>query len=102
MGTPGSSTACSHDTSGVGRERNSVGSGPNTTSSDAARSGTFQPIVPLVDSNGHPGGCEPPVGTRPGEGLNPASPHNADGIRRDPPPSLPVASGTIPAATAAA
>lgn len=35
-------------------------------------------------------------------GLNPATPQNADGMRTDPPVSVPRASGTIPAATATA
>ena len=39
---------------------------------------------------------------RPSEGLKPESPHAAEGMRMDPPPSEPVANGTIPAATAAA
>lgn len=44
----------------------------------------------------------PPMGTRPSEGLNPLRPHTAEGMRIDPPPSEPVHSGTMPAATAAA
>ncbi len=35
-------------------------------------------------------------------GLNPAIPQKADGMRTDPPVSVPRASGTIPAATATA
>ncbi len=35
-------------------------------------------------------------------GLSPTIPQTAAGIRNDPPPSLPVAAGTIPDATAAA
>src|SRR5699024_8298834 len=42
------------------------------------------------------------VGTCPRLGLSPTSPHIAAGMRSDPPPSLPCATGTIPAATAAA
>ena len=44
----------------------------------------------------------PPSGTRPSEGFIPESPQAADGMRIEPPPSEPVASGTIPAASAAA
>ena len=40
--------------------------------------------------------------TRPREGLRPTRPQAAAGIRIEPPPSLAWASGTIPAATAAA
>jgi hypothetical protein len=43
-----------------------------------------------------------PGETRPRVGLRATSPHSAAGMRRDPPPSLPWASGTRPAATAAA
>src|ERR1700721_2343973 len=40
--------------------------------------------------------------TRPGPGLRPPTPQQAAGIRIEPPPSLPCATGTIPDATAAA
>jgi hypothetical protein len=43
-----------------------------------------------------------PVDTRPRVGLSVTSPQIAAGIRREPPPSLPWANGTRPAATAAA
>ena len=39
---------------------------------------------------------------RPREGLIPKSPQHDDGMRIEPPPSLPCASGARPAATAAA
>ena len=42
------------------------------------------------------------AGTRPRLGLRPTSPHMAEGIRIDPPPSVPCATGTIPEATDAA
>src|SRR5215207_3398005 len=41
-------------------------------------------------------------GTRPNDCLNPKMPQNAAGMRMEPPPSLPCASGPRPAATAAA
>ncbi len=66
------------------------------------RSVTFVAIGPFELSESHPGGLGPPSGTRPKEGLNPLKPQAADGIRKDPPPSEPVASGTMPAAKAAA
>src|SRR5205807_9789228 len=44
-------------------------------------------------------GC---VETRPREGFIPTRPQQAAGIRIEPPPSEPVAAGTIPEATAAA
>ena len=43
-----------------------------------------------------------PTETRPRAGFRPTSPQHDAGIRIDPPPSLPCATGTIPAATAAA
>ena len=43
-----------------------------------------------------------PVGTRSRLGLSPTSPQQLAGTRIEPPPSLACASGTIPAATAAA
>src|SRR5262245_9643437 len=55
-------------------------------------------MTPLVDRPGQPA----PLGTRPSDGLRPDRPHTADGIRIEPPPSEPVASGTRPAAIAAA
>ncbi len=42
------------------------------------------------------------AGTRPRLGFNPTSPVAAAGIRTDPPPSLPIAAGSSPAATATA
>src|SRR4051794_12640889 len=86
----------------MGSDRRSVGSGPMTTSRARATSRTRRPMIPFEDRSAQSGGREPPAGTRPSEGLNPASPHTADGMRIDPPPSDPVASGTMPAATAAA
>ena len=49
-----------------------------------------------------PGGTGPPSGIVPVVVLITESPHRDPGIRIDPPPSLPVASGTIPEASAAA
>src|SRR6266508_443587 len=42
------------------------------------------------------------AGARPFVGFNPMTPHQAAGMRTDPAPSLPVASGTMPVATATA
>src|SRR6185295_18910957 len=52
-----------------------------------------------IDERGSPSGA--PV-TRPRLGLRPTSPQQLAGMRIDPPPSLACASGTMPAATAAA
>src|SRR5688572_5582268 len=56
---------------------------------------------PLTDRSPQLAGSDPPPGTRPVEGLWPDSPVTADGMRIEPPPSEPVASGTSPAAIAA-
>src|SRR5262249_40545182 len=42
------------------------------------------------------------TGTRPNDGLSPTTLHQADGIRIEPPASVPSANGTSPSATAAA
>src|SRR5579864_4611606 len=47
-------------------------------------------------------GNTPRTLTRPNVGFNPTTPQNDAGIRIEPPVSVPVANGTIPAATAAA
>src|SRR5690606_8342219 len=78
------------------------GSGPTARSRTRARSRAVRAIGRLVDSGGQSGGAAAPEGTRPREGLKPVRPVTADGMRIDPPPSEPVASGTRPPATAAA
>ena len=79
-----------------------MASGPTTTSSTSARSRAVRAIGPRVDRPGQSGGEIPPPGTRPSDGLRPVSPVAAHGMRIEPPPSDPVASGTSPPATAAA
>src|SRR5271165_1665595 len=101
-GTWGSSSAASHEASGRGRARRSVGSGPTATSRARATSAMRRAMGPLVERSIQPGGWGPPAGTRPRLGFMPDRPQQALGIRMDPPPSDPVASGTIPAASAAA
>jgi hypothetical protein len=49
----------------------------------------------------HPSPEAGPSGSRARVGFNPNSPQLEAGIRTEPPPSLPWASGTMPAATAA-
>jgi hypothetical protein len=49
-----------------------------------------------------PNGLAGQAGTRPNVALRPGSPQNAQGIRIEPPPSVPSARGTMPAASAAA
>ena len=87
---------------GRGSERRSVGSGPTATSRARATSAKRRAMGPLVERSGQPGGFGPPEGTRPRLGFMPARPQQALGMRMDPPPSDPVARGTMPAASAAA
>src|SRR5260370_34968634 len=71
------------------------------TSSNAAASRTVRAIGPDVPSPSDPetnGAGE----IRPREGLIPKSPQQDAGMRIEPPPSLPWATGARPAATAAA
>ena len=86
----------------MGRERRSVGSGPITASRARTTSGIRRAIGPRVLRWCQSGACGPPEGIRPSEALNPERPHKDDGMRIEPPPSDPVAMGTIPAAIAAA
>ena len=79
-----------------------TGRGPTTTSRAATRSASFRAIGPLVDRFCQSGDWDPPDGTRPSDGFIPDSPQADDGIRSEPPPSEPVASGTMPEAMAAA
>src|SRR5580698_7286208 len=94
--------AASQLASGRGSERRSVGSGPTATSRARATSAMRRAMGPLVERSTQPGGLAPPAGTRPRLGFMPERPQQALGMRMDPPPSDPVASGTIPAASAAA
>ncbi|MCZ7525697.1 MAG: hypothetical protein M5U14_04485 [Acidimicrobiia bacterium] len=75
---------------------------PFTTSRAMATSAKVRAIGPRVEYGPHVGAWSSPEGTTLWVGLNPANPHAADGIRIDPPPSDPVARGTMAAATAAA
>ena len=71
------------------------------TSRSAAASDTVRAIGPEMPSPITPG----PYGageTRPRDGLIPNSPQHEAGLRIEPPPSLPCATGASPAATAAA
>src|ERR1700734_3233049 len=69
-------------------------------SSSSAASATVRASGPSVDSPTRSGMSGPPE-MRPRDGLIPNSPQTLDGIRIDPPPSLPCAAGARPAATAA-
>ena len=78
----------------------SPATGPRITSRSSAASATVIASGPLVDRSIHDGMGSRPIS--PPVGFSPTSPQNAAGMRIDPPPSVPVASGTRPAASAAA
>ena len=71
------------------------------TSYTTAASATVPAIGPTVSSDGA-SGVTPASETRPCVTFRPTTPHNAAGTRTDPPVSVPMAAGTMPAATAAA
>ena len=73
---------------------------PASRSSTAAVSATERVSTPSVARKLWPESG--PDEIRPRAGFSPTSPQQAAGIRIEPPPSLPCAIGTIPAATAAA
>ena len=73
------------------------------TSSSRAASATVRAIGPVWASEGHDGGKKPgDRGTRPKVGFSPNTPQKELGTRIEPTPSVPMASGPQPAATAAA
>src|SRR5215471_17450835 len=69
--------------------------------SSNAASRTVRAIGPLCERAAQKSGFGQ-YGTRPKDGLKPNTPHNAAGIRMEPAPSEPCASGPIPDAIAAA
>src|SRR3954469_13171720 len=93
--------SCGAQAGSGGSEYGSDGSGPTTASSASATSRIRRAIGPFTPSRPEPGAFDPPLGTRPCDGLSPDRPHSDDGMRIAPPPSEPVASGTMPATTAA-
>ena len=98
---PGSRAAASaYGWGGGGAQLASPGSVPARTSRSAAVSATVRVSTPSCTRNCSPisGACD----TRPRCGLRPTRPQHAAGMRSEPPPSLPCANGTMPAATAAA
>src|SRR5207247_1412134 len=75
---------------------------PATASSTAAVSRTERATTCSIESPPQPSPASGPRDVRPRDGFKPTSPHSLDGIRIEPPPSLACATGTNPAATAAA
>src|SRR5690606_40878863 len=85
----------------AGHTREEPGTGRAITSRRAAASRTVRLSTPSVVSPFQDGESGP-VTTRPRLGLKPNTPQQEAGIRIEPPPSLPGASGSRRAATAAA
>src|SRR5574341_2362443 len=83
----------------AGSENWSRSSGPAHTFIMSAASRTVRVIGPRCERL-HTPACGY-TGIRPWEGLRPKIPHQAAGLRIEPPPSVPRASGARPAATAA-
>src|SRR6478735_6010043 len=99
---PGSASQdARNDVGGGGAQNGSPTAGPASTSSMAAASRTVRAIGPdVARPTGSPYRGAPLI--RPRVGLRPKRPQQLAGIRIDPPPSDPCATGTRPAATAAA
>src|SRR5699024_10727130 len=95
-------TVCSQLRPSSGRAKISPAAAPFMTSSASTVSRRLRAIGPRTPSNPATGGSASPPGTRPFDGLKPDSPQADAGMRMEPPPSEPVASGTRPAASAAA
>ena len=85
---------------GGGSAVQSRGSGSHMTSSSSAASVTVRAIGPAWETV--PNALGGHIGTRPNVGLSPGRPVKPHGMRIEPAPSLPSASGTRPAASAAA
>src|SRR5690606_11928630 len=68
----------------------------------AAVSRTVRLSTPSTARPPQPSPRSGPMGTTPRDALNPYTPQQAAGIRMEPPPSLPCATGTTPVATATA
>ena len=85
---------------GAGAQVASPGSYPASTSSVAAASSTWRVSMPSQTSSPSPSSGASEI--RPRLGFSPTRPQQAAGIRIEPPPSLPWATGSRPAATAAA
>ena len=94
----GAPTSSRNGRSGAASHHASPFAYPCITSSSAAASATVRAIGPFVAFQlWGPGAPE----TRPRDGLMPKTPHHADGMRIEPPPSEPWATEPKPAATAA-
>src|SRR3954447_9029270 len=104
MRSVGQATRCdgrrgSMSTPSAGIEMTSPGAAPTTTDASSSTSATVEPVHPMDENSSQRGSVPRPIA--PFVALYPTSPHSAAGIRTDPPPSLLVARGARPAASAA-
>jgi len=100
---PGGRSICFRNaTSGSGAKYGAPASRPAIASSIAAESRTVRVSTCSATQPCQICPASGPVGTRPRLGFSPNTPQHDAGIRIDPPPSPPLAIGTIRAATAAA
>ena len=105
IGTLGRASARGRAANGGGRRREvqwSPGSWPAIASSATAVSSTVRVSTPSATMPWPTSPKSGPIETRPRLGLSPTSPQQEAGMRIEPPRSLPSASATMPAATAAA
>src|SRR6266852_863404 len=94
------STAALNEVIGSGAQYGSPTTAPCITSSIVATSRTDRAIGPKVANPAHASPATGEIEIRPRDGLIPTTPQHADGMRIEPPPSLPCASDPSPAATA--
>src|SRR5690606_8240030 len=102
-GRTGASARAASSRRGVGRGAvaGSPSSQPNNTSAMSAAASTLGANTPIVSRLGDVSST-PVRGTAPKVGLKPTTPQKAAGLSVEPPVCVPTASGTMPAATAAA
>src|SRR4051812_11753782 len=98
----GAPTSSRYGRTGGGATTGSPGSAPAATSSIAAQSRTERVTANCTLRKRLSSPNAGPIDTRPRDVFSPTSPHALAGRRIEPPPSLACATGTSPAATAAA
>ena len=98
----GSRTSSAKGRGGGATMKGSPATGPLWMSSASALSRTLREITPSLHAPNHTSPKPGPLEMRPREGFSANRPQQAAGMRSEPPPSLPEAMGTTPAATAAA
>src|SRR5215217_676796 len=90
--------ATSSSSSETARSTRNPGTSASTIPTQSATDRAIGPAWSKLGASGK----QPSIGTRSKVGLNPTRPHQADGIRIEPPESEPSATSARPAATAAA